>query len=126
VVARLAVNPNAVSKAFREHETMGLIVERFGQGPFILATLGQVALPGLSEPRRSLCGWLATADAAGLDERGIAALASELRDFYERGGGSPPSGAADRRHGADTGNGVCILAGSISPPPRLQQELAVL
>ena len=72
-------------------------VGRPGQGTFILATLGQVALPELTGLRRSLRGWLAKADAAGLDESGIAALvASELRDFYERlGGSSTRSGAAE-------------------------------
>src|SRR5580700_9021995 len=97
VVASLAINPNTVSKAYRELETKGLLVGRPGQGTFILATLSQVALPELTGLRRSLRGWLAKADAAGLDESGMAALvASELRDFYERGGGSSTrSGAAD-------------------------------
>ena len=45
VVASLAINPNTVSKAYRELETKGLIVGRPGQGTFILATLSQVALP---------------------------------------------------------------------------------
>src|SRR5271155_5755801 len=82
VVASLAINPNTVSKAYRELETKGLIVGRPGQGTFILATLSQVALPELTGLRRSLHGWLAKADTAGLDESGIAALfASELRDF---------------------------------------------
>ena len=89
VVASLAINPNTVSKAYRELETKGLIVGRPGQGTFILATLSQVALPELTGLRRSLRGWLAKADTAGLDESGIAALvASELRDFYERRSGS--------------------------------------
>src|SRR5580704_4623050 len=89
VVASLAINPNTVSKAYRELETKGLIVGRPGQGTFILATLSQVALPELTGLRRSLRGWLAKADTAGLDENGIAALvASELRDFFERLSGS--------------------------------------
>jgi GntR family transcriptional regulator len=96
VVASLAINPNTVSKAYRELETKGLIVGRPGQGTFILATLSRVALPELTGLRRSLRGWLTKADTAGLDESGIAALvASELRDFYERlGGSSTRSGAA--------------------------------
>jgi GntR family transcriptional regulator len=94
VVASLAINPNTVSKAYRELETKGLIVGRPGQGTFILATLSQVALPELTGIRRSLHGWLAKADTAGLDESGIAALfASELRDFYERR--SAASGGAE-------------------------------
>ncbi len=99
VVASLAINPNTVSKAYRELETKGLIVGRPGQGTFILATLSQVALPELTGLRRSLRGWLAKADTAGLDESGIAALvASELRDFYERRSGSRSS-ASKRRNG---------------------------
>src|ERR1700722_5295183 len=89
VVASLAINPNTVSKAYRELETKGLIVGRPGQGTFILATLSQVALPELTGLRRSLRSWLDKADTAGLDERGILALvASELRDFYGRRSGS--------------------------------------
>jgi GntR family transcriptional regulator len=95
VVASLAINPNTVSKAYRELETKGLLVGRPGQGTFILATLSQVALPELTGLRRSLRSWLAKADVAGLDESGIAALvASELRDFYERRGDSPTRGGA--------------------------------
>jgi GntR family transcriptional regulator len=85
VVASLAVNPNTVLKAYRELETKGLAVGRPGQGTFIQATLSQVALPELAVLHRSLLGWLATADAAGLDEDGIVALfTSALRDFRER------------------------------------------
>ena len=59
-----------------------------------MATLGQVALPELTELRRSLVSWVAAADAAGLDEDGIAALvANVLRDFRERRG-ELPTGAA--------------------------------
>jgi len=87
VVAALAINPNTVLKAYKELETKGLAVGRPGQGTFVQATLSQVALPELTELRRSLSGWLTAADGAGLDEDGIVALfTSELRDFYERRG----------------------------------------
>jgi GntR family transcriptional regulator len=95
VVASLAINPNTVLKAYKELETKGLTVGRPGQGTFIQATLGPVALPELTKLRRSLIGWVATADAAGLDEDGIAALvASVLRDFRERRGGAGSHGGA--------------------------------
>jgi GntR family transcriptional regulator len=95
VVASLAINPNTVSKAYRELETKGLIVGRPGLGTFVLATLSQVALPELTGLRRSLRDWLAVADTAGLDESGIVALvASELRDFYERRRGTRAGGRA--------------------------------
>src|ERR1700677_3323464 len=85
VVASLAINPNTVSKAYRELETKGLIVGRPGQGTFVEATLNQVALPELTTLRRGLLKWVATADKAGLDDDGIGALvASVLRDFRER------------------------------------------
>src|SRR5271163_4646186 len=89
VVAELAINPNTVAKAYKELETKGLTVGRPGQGTFIEATLSPVALPQLTELRRSLVSWVAAADAAGLDEDGIAALvANVLRDFRERRGGA--------------------------------------
>jgi GntR family transcriptional regulator len=88
-VASLAINPNTVLKAYRELETKGLAAGRPGQGTFIRATLGRVALPELTELRRSLLVWLATAGAAGLDEDGIVALVtSALREFRERRGGT--------------------------------------
>src|SRR5579872_2498795 len=95
VVASLAINPNTVSKAYRELETKGLIVGRPGQGTFISASLDPVALPELTGLRRALRSWLDKADTAGLDENGIVALvASELRDFYERRSGSRTRGGA--------------------------------
>ncbi len=100
VVASLAINPNTVSKAYRELETKGLIVGRPGQGTFILATLNPVVLPELTGLRRSLRTWLAKADTAGLDESGILALfANELRDFYERHSGLSASTTSDGSEG---------------------------
>jgi GntR family transcriptional regulator len=95
VVASLAINPNTVLKAYRELETKGLTAGRPGQGTFVRATLGQVALPELAALRTSLLGWLASAEAAGLDQDGIVALfPSALREFRERRGGSDRRGAA--------------------------------
>jgi GntR family transcriptional regulator len=100
VVTSLTINPNTVLKAYRELETKGLAAGRPGQGTFIQATLSQVALPELTALRRPLLGWLASADAAGLDEDGIVALfTSVLRDFFKRRGGS-----ADRPGTADGEN----------------------
>jgi GntR family transcriptional regulator len=95
VVAALAINPNTVLKAYKDLETKGLAAGRPGQGTFVQAALTQIALPELSGLRRSLLGWLADADTAGLDEDGVVALfTSVLRDFYKRRGGQPDRGVA--------------------------------
>jgi GntR family transcriptional regulator len=92
-VASLAINPNTVLKAYKELETKGLAVGRPGQGTFIQAALSQVALPELAGLHKALLKWLATADAAGLDEDGVVALfTSALRDFYRRRAGQPDRG----------------------------------
>jgi GntR family transcriptional regulator len=95
VVAALTINPNTVLKAYKELEGKGLAAGRPGQGTFVQATLSQVALPELATLRRSLLGWLAAADAAGLDEDGTVALfTSALRDFHDRRPGHHAAGAA--------------------------------
>jgi GntR family transcriptional regulator len=95
VVAALAINPNTVLKAYKDLETKGLAAGRPGQGTFVKAALSQIALPELSTLRRSLLGWLADADTAGLDEDGVVALfTSVLRDFYKRRGGQDDRGVA--------------------------------
>src|SRR5580692_7773161 len=100
-VASLAINPNTVLKAYRELETKGLASGRPGQGTFIEATLSQVALPELATLHRSLLGWLASADGAGLDEDGIVALfSSALRDFF-KGRDRPADRRADRKGGTE-------------------------
>ncbi|MGD0055234.1 MAG: GntR family transcriptional regulator [Acidimicrobiales bacterium] len=89
VVSVLAINPNTVLKAYRELESKGLTKGSPGRGTFIKATLNQIALPELTTLHRSLLRWLNSADEAGLDEDGMAALfASAMRDFSERRGGS--------------------------------------
>jgi len=93
VVAALTINPNTVLKAYRELEHKGLAAGRPGQGTFIQATLEQVTLPELAGLRRTLLGWLATADATGLDEDGVVALfTSGLRDFFKSSGGHSNGG----------------------------------
>jgi|SRR5579872_1699477 len=91
VVASLAINPNTVLKAYRELDVKGLTTARPGLGTFIRATVSQVALPELTDLRRTLLRWLASANTAGLDEDGIVALfRSVMRDFYDRSRGSAP------------------------------------
>ena len=96
VVAALAINPNTVLKAYKELETKGLAAGRPGQGTFVQAALSQVALPELGALRRSLLGWLAEADTAGLDEDGVVALfTSALRDFYKRRADHPGAASGE-------------------------------
>jgi GntR family transcriptional regulator len=96
VVAALTINPNTVLKAYKELEGKGLAAGRPGQGTFVQATLSQVALPELATLRRSLLGWLAAADAAGLDEDGTVALfTSALRDFHDRRPGQHHAAGAE-------------------------------
>jgi DNA-binding transcriptional regulator YhcF (GntR family) len=108
VVAALAINPNTVLKAYRELETKGLAAGRPGQGTFVRATLSQVALPELAALRRSLAGWLAAADAAGLDDDGMVALfTSELRVLRE---GRGRAGTRGGTRGGTTGDGAGVVA----------------
>ena len=74
VVARLAVNPNTVHKAYRELEREGLVASRPGQGTFVQRSLGR-SDAGL---RDRLAGWMADATAAGLDRDDIRALVEDV------------------------------------------------
>src|SRR5882672_6379883 len=74
VVAKVAINPNTVSKAYRELEHQGLAAAKPGVGTFITRSLGE-ASPAENAPlQRELKSWLAKARAAGLTEPGIEAL----------------------------------------------------
>jgi GntR family transcriptional regulator len=113
VVTTLTINPNTVLKAYRELEHKGLAAGRPGQGTFIQATLEQVTLPELAGLRRTLLGWLASADTAGLDEDGIVALfTSGLRDFFKTSGGKRSGGVADRAGAAGVADRVGAADGS--------------
>jgi GntR family transcriptional regulator len=74
VVARLAINPNTVLKAYRELEHEGLASARPGVGTFVTATLTGASLAAHGPLRRDLRRWLADARRAGLDEESIEAL----------------------------------------------------
>ncbi len=74
VVARLAINPNTVLKAYRELEYEGLANARPGIGTFITRTLSDATLAAHGPLRRDLARWLAKARQAGLDEESIEAL----------------------------------------------------
>ena len=73
VVARLAINPNTVLKAYRELEHEGLVAARPGVGTFVTATLADASLAAHGLLRQELRRWLARARRAGLDEKSIEA-----------------------------------------------------
>jgi GntR family transcriptional regulator len=79
VVARLAINPNTVLKAYRELEHAGLVAARPGVGTFVTQTLSDESLASHAPLRRELQRWLMKARAAGLDEESIEAL---FRDTF--------------------------------------------
>ena len=74
VVARLAINPNTVLKAYRELERDGLVAARPGVGTFVTRSLTDASLAAHEPLRRELQRWLAKARQAGLDEESIEAL----------------------------------------------------
>jgi GntR family transcriptional regulator len=74
VVARVAINPNTVLKAYRELEYEGLVAMRPGVGTFVTRTLADRSLAAHGPLRRELRSWLAKARAAGLSEESIEAL----------------------------------------------------
>ena len=84
VVAKVAINPNTVSKAYRELEHLGLVSAKPGVGTFITRSLGQASLADHGPLQDELRTWLAKARAAGLTEPGLEALiSSTLRESAE-------------------------------------------
>jgi GntR family transcriptional regulator len=79
VVARLAINPNTVLKAYRELEHEGLAGARPGVGTFVTRTLSDASLAAHGPLRRELSRWLVKARQAGLDDESIEAL---FRDTF--------------------------------------------
>ena len=74
VVAKVAINPNTVLKAYRELEYEGLVVARPGVGTFVARTLTDESLAAHAALREELRAWIARARAAGLDSESIEAL----------------------------------------------------
>ncbi len=74
VVARLAINPNTVLKAYRELEHDGLVAARPGLGTFVTRTLSDSTLAAHGPLRLDLQRWLGKARRAGLDDESIEAL----------------------------------------------------
>ena len=74
VVAKLAINPNTVLKAYRELEYLGLVTPRPGLGTFVTRSLADDSLAAHEPLRRELVAWLDRAQRAGLDADSIEAL----------------------------------------------------
>jgi DNA-binding transcriptional regulator YhcF (GntR family) len=79
VVARLAINPNTVLKAYKELEHAGLVAARPGVGTFVIKTLSDASLAAHGPLRQELNRWFAKARRAGLDDESIEAL---FRDCF--------------------------------------------
>src|SRR3954470_12006261 len=73
VVAKLAINPNTVLKAYRALEHEGRVTPRRGGGPFVPRSLPAASLPAHEPLRQELLQWMAKAYQAGLDADNIEA-----------------------------------------------------
>jgi GntR family transcriptional regulator len=88
VVAKLAINPNTVLRAYRELEREGLVGARRGQGTFVRRGLPGADPAAQARLRRELDRWLRPARAAGLDQEGVEALyQAAVRDSFLGGEG---------------------------------------
>src|ERR1700722_10408787 len=74
VVAKLAINPNTVLKAYRDLEREGLVRPRPGQGTFIVGTLPRTDPVTQARLLASMADWLRKARAAGLGPDDIEAI----------------------------------------------------
>src|SRR6266540_6132024 len=78
VVAKLAINPNTVLKAYRELEREGLVAAQPGLGTFVQQSLGGASQIDSARLRRRLADWVRDAREAGLDQEDLAALYSSV------------------------------------------------
>jgi GntR family transcriptional regulator len=86
VVARLAINPNTVLKAYRELERDGLVKARPGQGTFIVGTLPRSDPAAQARFLASMTKWLKEVRAAGLSLDDIEAIyRTALRNAFSEG-----------------------------------------
>jgi GntR family transcriptional regulator len=74
VVARLAINPSTVLKAYRDLEREGLVRARTGQGTFVVASLPGSDRAVNARFLGSITEWLASARSAGLGPDDIEAI----------------------------------------------------
>ncbi len=86
VVAKLAINPNTVLKAYRDLEREGLVRARPGQGTFVVATIPRTDPKAQAKFLKSMTEWLRRARAAGLGPDDIEAIyRTAVRNCYADG-----------------------------------------
>jgi GntR family transcriptional regulator len=86
VVAKLAINPNTVLKAYRDLEREGLVRARPGQGTFVVGTLPRTDPAAQSRFLASMGEWLGKARAAGLGPDDIEAIyRTSFRNCFAEG-----------------------------------------
>ena len=74
VVAKLAINPNTVLKAYRDLEREGLVTSRPGAGTFVREDVQIGPRAGHAALRSGLSRWMQRAREAGLDDGDLRAL----------------------------------------------------
>jgi GntR family transcriptional regulator len=102
VVAKLAINPNTVLKAYRELEREGLVAPRPGLGTFITRRLGGVSTEDHARLRAQLADWVAAGTEAGMDIEDLRALFASVMDQSFRTGKPerPPATPEERQESA--------------------------
>ncbi len=86
VVARLAINPNTVLKAYRDLEREGLVRARPGLGTFIVGTLPRTDPAAQARFLASMTEWLSSARLAGLGPDDIEAIyRTAVREMFAEG-----------------------------------------
>ncbi|MBK5333404.1 MAG: GntR family transcriptional regulator [Ilumatobacteraceae bacterium] len=86
VVAKLAINPNTVLKAYRDLEREGLVRARPGMGTFIVRSLPHTDPAAQSRFLASMSEWLRAAREAGLGPDDIEAIyKTAIRNNFAEG-----------------------------------------
>jgi len=86
VVARLAINPNTVLKAYRDLEREGLVRGRPGQGTFVTRTLPGTDPATQARFLAAMTDWLRSARSAGLGPDDIDAIyRTAVRNCFAEG-----------------------------------------
>jgi GntR family transcriptional regulator len=86
VVAKLAINPNTVLKAYRDLEREGLVRARPGLGTFVTRSPSGTDPATQARFLSSMTDWLRSARSAGLDPGDIEAIyRTAFRDCFAEG-----------------------------------------